>query len=375
MAHTEEYDPLHPSQTLKLFGHKKAEQTLLNAYNSERLHHAWLISGEKGLGKSTLSYIFSRFLLTRPDEADGGGLFGEELAPEKASSLDVAADHPMMARLLSGGHGNIRVVARKYDEKKKKVPKDIGVDQVRSLVNFFNKTAAERGWRIAIIDSVDELTRNAANALLKMLEEPPERSILLLISHTPGRLLPTILSRCQKLPLLKLSDDEVLSVLKERFTELDEDEAVAIAKMADGSPGRAIEYASNNGLEVYKDMVGFLAQVPNLKTHTLHKFADSLNVIKNEALFEVFCAHYPSWLGMVARHIAAGDEFSSIVEGEEQVAARFAKTMGVERLIEETIYAQELISQTLGLHLDKKQTILSLFGNLNASFKKSEIAK
>ncbi len=369
MAVEEEYDPLHPSQTLKLFGHADAEAKLLKAYNSDRLHHAWIISGEKGLGKATLAYMFSRFLLTRPDDDAGSGLFGEDLATDDATSLYVEPEHPMMARLLAGGHGNIRIVSRKYDEKKKKIPKDIGVDQVRSLANFFNKTAAEKGWRIAIIDSVDELTRNAANALLKMLEEPPEKSILLLVSHTPGRLLPTILSRCQKLPLLKLSSDDVLRVLNERFPDLDPDEADSTAKMADGSPGRAIAYVAIDGLQVYKDMLALFAQLPNLKISRLHKFADGLSAIKYEAKFDIFCAHFPQWLSTVARQRAAGDTFVEVVAGEGQVAETFADGLGVEELIAQTLKAQELIAQTQGLHLDKKQMILTLFGNLKTAFK------
>ena len=370
MADEEEYDKLHPSQTLKLFGHAEAEETLLNAYNQKRLHHAWLISGEKGLGKATLAHIFTRFLLTRPPEDGGAGLFGDSLEEAEPTSLDVADDHPMLARLLAGGHGNVRVVARRYDEKKKKVPDDIVVDQIRELAGFFNKTAAEGGWRIAIIDSADELNRNAANALLKMLEEPPEKSILLLISHAPGRLLPTILSRCQKLQLLKLPEGEVRELLNTRFPELDDNSAKAISKMADGSPGRAIEYGALDGLKTYKDMVALFSELPQLKASKLHKFASDLSIIKNQALYKIFCTHYPAWLGAVARHSAAQTSFPAVIDGEEDIAARFATNIGVEKLIDLTLSAQELIAQTNGLHLDKKQMVIQMYEELKTAFAK-----
>jgi DNA polymerase-3 subunit delta' len=376
MAEIEEHVDQFPSQTLKLFGHSGAEQTLLDAYNNDRLHHGWLISGEKGLGKATLAHMFSRFLLTRVAEEDAGaGLFGDELPADKATTIEVAEDNPKMAQLLAGGHGNIRIISRKYDEKKKKIPKDIGVDQIRTLANFFNKTPSQKGWRVAIINSVDQLTINAANALLKMLEEPPEKSILLLISNTPGRLLPTILSRCQKLALLKLSKNDVSTVLVERFPEIDTLEAEAIAKMADGSPGRAINYAEIDALQIYKDMLALMAELPQLKTSIIHKFADNLSTIKNEAKFEIFCAHYPQWLSTVARQSAAGGALQSVVTGEGAIATKFADKLGVKELIEQTLYSQEQIAQTLGLHLDKKQMILSLFESLKTSFNKSAIAK
>lgn len=371
MSDEEEYDPLHPSQTLKLFGHVQAEKTLLNAYNSKRLHHAWLISGEKGLGKATLAYIFARFILTRPPEDGADGLFGDALEAEEASSLEVDENHPMFDRLLAGGHGNLRVVARRYDEKKKKIPDEILVDQIRELAGFFGQTAAEGGWRIAIIDSADELNRNAANALLKMLEEPPEKSLILLVCNAPGRLLPTILSRCQKLPLLKMPDEQVVELLKARFPEISEQDADALAIMADGSPGRAIEYAGLDGLKTYEDMIELFAMMPQLKASKLHKLASYLSEKKNEAHFKIFCTHYPQWLGAVARHSAAKSQFPALNEAEASLAKHFATVLGIEKLISLCQNAQEKVAQTIGLNLDKKQMIIGLYEELKSSFAKS----
>src|SRR5215467_10990152 len=190
---TEALEPPPPRETTSLYGHGEAERALLEAYRGGRLPHAWLISGAAGIGKATLAYRMARFVLAYPDAS---------LPPaQKATSLYVDADHPTARRIAAQAHGDLLLLERTVNEKTGKLRQDIQVDDVRRTVSFFGSTSAEGGWRVAIVDSVDELNREGANALLKVLEEPPRRALLLLVSHSSAKVLPTIRSRCRLLPL------------------------------------------------------------------------------------------------------------------------------------------------------------------------------
>jgi DNA polymerase-3 subunit delta' len=172
-----------PRETTALFGHGDAERTLLDAYKGGRIPHAWLIGGPPGIGKATLALRLARYVLAHPDP----------WAPEvqKVTSLAVDPGHPVARRIAAQAQGDLLVLERSINEQTGKLYTVIRVDDVRRTVSFFGSTAGEGGWRIAIVDAVDDLQREGANALLKVLEEPPRRSLLLLISHAPGRELPT----------------------------------------------------------------------------------------------------------------------------------------------------------------------------------------
>src|ERR1700716_1734731 len=194
-------EPRAPRETTVLHGQTEAERTLLEAYQGRRFHHAWLIAGPAGIGKATLAYRMARFVLAHPDPRTP--------AVQRATSLEVDADHPVARRIAAQAHGDLLVLERTINEKTNKLRQDIQVDDVRRTVTFFGSTAGEGGWRVAIVDAVDELKREGANALLKILEEPPRRAVLLLVSHSAARVLPTIRSRCRRLLLRPLADEDV----------------------------------------------------------------------------------------------------------------------------------------------------------------------
>ncbi|AQR61920.1 DNA polymerase III subunit delta' [Brevundimonas sp. LM2] len=209
-----------------------AERAFLDAFDRGRLHHAWLLCGPEGLGKATFAYRAARRLLgARPD--DTRGPLGAS-PNDPVSQLIAAQSHPdllVLERLSEGG----------------KVKKSISVDQARDLPEFFSKSPSQADYRVAIIDSADDLNPNAANALLKILEEPPERGVLLLVTHAPGRLLATIRSRCRRLTFAPWTDQAVATLIG-RQTDLEPDEALRIAGMARGSPGAALALASEANL-------------------------------------------------------------------------------------------------------------------------------
>lgn len=207
----------HPRETYSYVGHDEQEQALLDALRGGRMHHAWLITGAKGLGKATLAYRFARMALG-----------AKRTGPRP---LDVDPEDQVARRVAALSHPDLFVLRRGLNDRGKP-RREIAVDDARDMGGFFALAPSEGGMRVAIIDAVDDLNRNAANAILKTLEEPPARSVLLLVCHAPGAILPTIRSRCRRLALRALSDDQV-----ERALGAKDDAVVALAK---GRPGRAI---------------------------------------------------------------------------------------------------------------------------------------
>src|SRR5580700_10314875 len=221
-----------PRETAVLFGHREAEATLLNAYRSGRIPHAWLIGGAQGIGKATLAYRMARFVLTNRDPSMP--------AVQGAETLWVDPSDSVARHIAAGAHGGLLTLERTVNDKGV-MRSVITVDETRETIGFFGSTAAVEGWRVCVVDTVDELNPNAANALLKVLEEPPRQSLFLLVSHAPARVLPTILSRCRKLPLRQLTTDDVIHAAAQATGIAPDDPALAeAADAAEGSVARAL---------------------------------------------------------------------------------------------------------------------------------------
>jgi len=267
---------LEPRATPFLIGHGKAVDIFLKAHASGRIHHGWLLAGPKGIGKATLAYHLARYLLKQDNGSGGPGLFGDKPARQSAESLQMAAEDPVFTHVASGAEGNLMVIERGFNEKTKKMRQEIIVDDVRALHDFFEMTAAHEGWRIAIVDSADEMNRNAANALLKMLEEPPRKSILFLVSHAKGRLPATIRSRCQQLLLNPLGQSEVAEVLRRRLPDLDEGAVAILAGLSSGAPGFGARMALFKGMRIY-EVVRELLEGKTMNTREKHDFAGKIS--------------------------------------------------------------------------------------------------
>lgn len=286
-AEREEEDVVaRPRETTALFGHGDAEQLLLNAYRSGRIPHAWLIGGPPGIGKATIAYRLARFVLAHPDPA---------AAPVRAAtSLAVAPDHPIARRLAALSHSDLLVLERTLNERGK-LRTEIAVDDVRRSVPFFGSTAGEGGWRVCVVDSADELNKYGANALLKILEEPPKQSLLILVSNSPGRLLPTIRSRCRTLWLRPLATDDVVGAAATALAIEPDDDLRRAAAQAAGSVARAIALYDTDVLALRERVTELLARLPQLDAEALHALGDKLGR-SEEASFDTFLDIVRDWL-------------------------------------------------------------------------------
>ncbi|WP_428925836.1 DNA polymerase III subunit delta' [Marinibacterium sp. SX1] len=309
----------HPRETAQLFGQERAEQDFLSAFNTGRMHHGWLLTGPEGVGKATLAWRIARFLLATPPVQDDG-LFG---APPPPASLDIDADHPVARRMLAGADPGLACVTRSANDQGR-LRDQIVVDDIRKLTRFFGLSAADGGRRVVIVDAADEMNVSAANALLKMLEEPPARTTILLIAHQPTRLLPTIRSRCRTLRLTPLSPPQMTQALEQAGAELPEDTA-ALSALAAGSVGAALRLLALDGLGQYGRLVALLGTLPRLDRQAALALAESASGRGAADSFDQLLTLIDILLTRLARTGATGQPPApEAARGEAQVLGRLA---------------------------------------------------
>jgi DNA polymerase-3 subunit delta' len=347
----------HPRETASLYGQAAAEADFLDVWRAGRLHHAWLLTGPRGVGKATLAWRIARALIGQAP----GGMFG---APEIPASLDIARDTPIFRRLASLGEPRLKLLRRPWDEKAKRLKTAITVEEARSLKSFFNMSAADGGWRVAIVDSVDEMNQAAANALLKILEEPPEKSILLLVSHTPSKLLPTVRSRCRVLPLQPLSPENLSAAVADA-TGAPPDPA--IAALAGGSAGEALRLNAVDGAKTYAELVTLISGAPGLDRPALHRLADSAAGREAEARYDSAVRLAALLLARLARAAAIGPG-PEAAPGEAALMARLAANPAQARIWAEAMAAFESrTARARAVNLDPSLTILDTFLAIDAA--------
>lgn len=346
----------HPRETTAFFGNADAERTLLDAVRGGRLHHAWLLSGPAGIGKATLAYRFARFVLAHPDASTA----------EAASDLHVGEDAPAFRLVAARAHPNLLVLSRPWQDKTKRFATAITVDEVRRLRTFLGRTAGEGAWRVVIVDAADDLNINAANALLKALEEPPARCLFLLVSAAPGRLPVTVRSRCRKLPLQALCEADLQAAVQAALAASG-DEAPNKARLeravrlADGSVRQALELLSGDALDLYGRLMTVLAGLPKLDYGAVHALADTLTARGQEGALGAFHRMLDDVLARAVRYAATG---AGAEADEAALAERLIGARGLAQWAELWETLQRTRADAQALNLDRKNLILGTFFRL-----------
>lgn len=281
----------HPRETTRLVGHSAAERELLSAFRSGKMHHAWLIGGPEGIGKATLAYRMARFALAHPDP--------EGFEASFAQDLSVPDDHPASRRVARMSHPDLLLLRRGWNADRKTHYAEIRVDDVRRATGFFGSTAGEGGWRVAIVDTADDLNGAAANALLKVLEEPPPRAIFLLLTTAPRGLLAPVRSRCRALNLSSLASHEVsdiVSGLPEVAEDHDPEAIRAASEFADGSVAQALSLLASDGASLRQAVTSLLDRLPAIDVKSSHALAEDLAKRGAEERFRLFVSLVGDWL-------------------------------------------------------------------------------
>jgi DNA polymerase III subunit delta' len=289
-------DTPHPRETTVLYGQHFAERALLEAYCSGRIHHAWLLCGPSGIGKVTLAYRMAKFVLANPEPS----------ANIAATSLATDPENRAARQVVSQSHSDLTALRRVWNTERKTFYGDIRVEDARNLVRFFGSTSGMGGWRIAIVDAADDLNAASANALLKVLEEPPRRSLFLIVANQPGRLLPTIRSRCRRLDMAALEEGDLLAAAANARPDIDRPALEAGARLADGSVRRAISLAEGEGVALHAELSAALRRLPDLDTRALHALADRCAGKRGDENFALLMTFLADWLHDRLRQEAEG---------------------------------------------------------------------
>lgn len=314
-----------------MIGQDRAVEQLASAWTSRKLHHAWLLAGSKGVGKATFAAAAARRILA---EAAGPGF--------DLPGLETPPDHPIVKLIDAGSHPDMRLLERLPRERGEGLARNITVAQIRELGEFLGLTSALSPWRVVVIDSVDDLEPSAANALLKMLEEPPANTIFFLVSHAPGRLLPTIRSRCRRLDFQSLDDDAMTSILEAHAPGLGPSERDRIIAMAEGSAGRALAFAELDLAKLETSALTILRQ------------GDPTNSRRSELALEL------GKRGAAERYAAFLDLAPSLIARE----ARRLEGAPRERALNAYSKARELAAMAPRLSLDPAATVFQIGGIL-----------
>lgn len=350
----------HPRETPVLFGQEDAEAAFLSAFNSGRLHHGWLITGPRGLGKATLAWKIARFLLATPE--DDGGVF----APARPETLDIDADHPIAHRLRALAEPRFRLVRRGPNDKGDRLRTVISVEDIRLLKEKLALSAADGGRRAVILDAADEMNPQAANALLKLLEEPPARVTLLLVAHQPAKLLPTIRSRCRELRLRPLPPQALADALTAAGAEIAPEDRVALAELAGGSVGEAFRLTAQAALQKYRALVSILSGWPRMDRTKMIAFAETAGLRAGPEAFETAVTLIDTLLARLARTGATGQPPAEAAPGEAALLMRLSPDPAAARAW--AVLAQDLgarARQGKAVNLDPAGLILDMLLRLD----------
>ena len=357
LAEVEETNPDHPRLATSLLGHRSQEQTFLDAFNASRMHHAWLLHGAKGIGKATFAYRAARFLMSEGASDAADSLFGDAAPPQ---SLDASPDHRAVRLIIAGSHPDL--FALEASRKTPRGPATIAVDDVRTLIESTHLTIADGSWRVVIIDATDSLNRSSANTLLKLIEEPPPRTVLFIISHQVGGVLPTIRSRCLRLPFAGIEDQDVARILAARRPDADADAIGQAVRLSAGSPGRGIALLDGGG----SGIVDALAEVLEGRRGEggLKAEAFAALVAKDPFHYAIAGEALTAWLAGAARPADAAPVAG--MTDALTLQARQAARLGPKPWLDLYQHAATRMERTSAVNLDPVQVLVDILLRIQA---------
>lgn len=344
-----------PREVDRLFGHEAALNEFADALRSGRLHHAWMLVGPEGVGKATLAYLLAREVLALDEEPLG----------ERTPIAPVGVNDPVFRKVAALSHPNLLLVRRSWNEKSKRYSQWIGVDEVRRLRSFLGLSAGEGGWRVVIVDRADELNQNAANALLKALEEPPHQALFLLVATAGGRIPITIRSRCRTLRVAALSEEDlemaVRAALKRDGHKVDASALTTALALSQGSVRRALALATGEGIQLYRYLLASLGGLPELDGPRLHRLVERLGGAGDSERLEVFLSLLLGLLERLIRATATGEELSS---DERDLQRRLLGRANLPRWVEVWDAIGRTKADAANLNLDRSLLVLEAFYRL-----------
>jgi len=336
-----------PREVECLFGHEAAEREFADVLQSGRIHHAWLIVGPEGIGKATLAYRLARSVLAENESVD--------------------QHHPVFRKVASLSHPNLLRITRSWVEKSKRYSQWILIDEVRRLRAFLSHSAGEEGWRMVIVDRADELNQNAANALLKALEEPPPRTLFFLISSAEGRLPVTIRSRTRVLRLAPLGEDDleraVQAALLRGAYEPDAKTLGKALRLSEGSVRRALELVSGGGIELYDEIAASLAALPNIDGPRLHRQVERLAGVAGTERLDLYLSLL---LGLIERLIRASATGEVATPEEQELAKKLLSPANLAAWAGAWEAISEAKAEAAALNLDRSLLLLDTWIKLQA---------
>jgi DNA polymerase-3 subunit delta' len=298
-----------------LHGHEEAIRQVMEAYASGRMHHAWLLAGAEGIGKSALAYRIATYVLS-------GGTSG---------IANPNPNHPAAKLVIADAHPDLLLI-RRTENDSGELRKGIVVEDVLKIAEFLHMTSAHGGWRVVIVDEAHTLNRNSQNAILKILEEPAERTLILVTTTTVGALLPTIRSRCRVLPLASLDDKHMRAIIARAAPELSADDTKHLIELSGGSVGFALKIVRAEALPLYTELQDLLGAMPALDIARLHKLADQIARKADAESYEVLTTLLIDRLHNDVRAMAVADDKSPMLDRKlqvwDKVRASFAATEG-----------------------------------------------
>ena len=329
----------HPAETLDVVGHEAIVSQILQQYASGRMHHALLLTGPRGIGKATLALRIAAHVFRHSNSRSAPLTLDEAKINDSINGKISARSHP-----------NLLHMTRPWDDKTKKFKTQLTVDVIRLTVPFFGTSRGEEGWRVAIVDAADDMNASAANALLKILEEPPHNTLFFVLSHSPAKVLPTIKSRCQQISLKPLEKDQVLTVLN-RFGALDgfsDNDKNLLGRLAKGSVRTGLLLTRENGLEIYKAFINSCERLTNPDWAQIQTMAEKVTARGKEDGFRLLLEFANEFMeGHATGRLGEKNDISSLARW----AQVWEKTQNSTRIAD-------------GYNLDKKQVILNLFQDM-----------